>query len=192
MAGVYIGSNVVVGDNTILYPNVTVYRDCQIGKNCIIHAGSVIGADGFGYSHTREGEHIKICQNGKVIIEDDVEIGSNTSIDRAVFNATLIKKGTKIDNLVHIAHNCEIGEFSIVAGQTGFAGSVKCARNTVFGSQSGIAGHLEIAPFNTFAARSGVTKSIKASGGTYSGFPILEHKEWRKLQVKIRQLLKKG
>ena len=192
MAGAYIGSNVQVGDNTLIYPNVSIYRDCVIGADCIIHSGTVIGADGFGYSHTREGVHVKIHQNGNVVLEDDVEIGSNSSIDRAVFNSTIIKQGTKIDNLVHIAHNCEIGEYSIIAGQTGFAGSVKIARNTVFGSQSGIAGHLEIAPFNTFAARSGVTKSIKTSGGTYSGFPILEHKEWRKLQVKIRQLLKKG
>jgi UDP-3-O-[3-hydroxymyristoyl] glucosamine N-acyltransferase len=192
MAGAYIGSNVTIGDHTLVYPNVTIYRDCVVGSNCIIHAGTVIGADGFGYSHTKEGVHVKIHQNGNVVLEDDVEIGSNTSIDRAVFNSTLIKKGTKIDNLVHIAHNCEIGEYSIIAGQTGFAGSVSCGRNTVFGSQSGIAGHLSIAPFNTFAARSGVTKSIKESGGTYSGFPIMDHREWRRLQVKIKQLNQKG
>jgi UDP-3-O-[3-hydroxymyristoyl] glucosamine N-acyltransferase len=188
MAGVYVGSNAKVGNNTILYPNVTIYRDCIVGDDCIVHAGSAIGSDGFGYSHTRVGEHIKIYQNGNVTIENDVEIGANCSIDRAVFNSTLIKKGSKIDNLVHIAHNCEIGEYSIIAGQTGLAGSTKMGRNSVFGSQSGVAGHLEIAPFNTFAARSGVTKSIKESGKTYAGFPLMEHRLWLKTQAKISKL----
>jgi UDP-3-O-[3-hydroxymyristoyl] glucosamine N-acyltransferase len=188
MANVYIGSNVKIGKNSIIYPNVTIYRDCVIGDDCIIHAGTVIGSDGFGYSHTRTGEHIKIYQNGNVVIEDDVEIGANCAIDRAVFNSTIVKKGTKIDNLVHIAHNCEIGEYSIIAGQSGFAGSSKMGRNTVFGAQSGVAGHLEIAPFNTFAARSGVTKSIKSSGKTYSGFPLMEHRSWLRTQGKIAKL----
>ncbi len=188
MAGVYVGSNVVIGDNTILYPNVTIYRDCIIGANCTIHAGTVIGADGFGFSHTAMGEHIKIYQNGNVIIEDDVEIGANCAIDRAVFNSTLIKKGSKLDNFIHIAHNCEIGAHSIFVAQTGVGGSTKLGRNCVVSGQSAFSDHLDIAPFSTFTARSGVTKSIKESGGTYSGYPLMEHREWRRLQGKIAKL----
>ncbi|MFT7004578.1 MAG: UDP-3-O-[3-hydroxymyristoyl] glucosamine N-acyltransferase [Sulfurimonas sp.] len=188
MAGAYVGSNASIGNGTIIYPNAIIYRDCIVGNNCIVHAGTAIGGDGFGYSHTNIGEHIKIYQNGNVVIEDDVELGTNCSIDRAVFNSTIIKKGSKIDNLVHIAHNCIIGEYSILAGQTGLAGSSIMGRNTVFGAQSGVAGHLEIAPFNTFAARSGVTKSIKESGKVYAGFPLMEHRVWLKTQAKIAKL----
>lgn len=190
MAHVYVGSNAIVGDNTILYPSVTLYRDCKIGKDCIIHAGTVIGSDGFGFASNKLGEHKKIYHNGNVIIEDDVEIGSNTSIDRAVFGATIIKKGTRLDNLVHIAHNCEIGEYSVIAGQTGLAGSSKLGRSSVFGAQSGVAGHLEIAPFNTFAARTGVTKTIKESGKVFAGFPFMDHRSWLKIQGKIARLIK--
>ncbi|MFA6195111.1 MAG: UDP-3-O-(3-hydroxymyristoyl)glucosamine N-acyltransferase [Sulfurimonas sp.] len=188
MAGAYIGSNVTIGDGCVIYPNVTIYRDCVIGANCIIHAGTVIGADGFGFSHTATGEHIKIYQNGNVIIEDDVEIGANCAIDRAVFNATLIKKGSKLDNFIHIAHNCEIGAHSIFVAQTGVGGSTKLGRNCVVSGQSAFSDHLDIAPFSTFTARSGVTKSIKESGGTYSGYPLMEHREWRRLQGKIAKL----
>nr|WP_321265694.1 UDP-3-O-(3-hydroxymyristoyl)glucosamine N-acyltransferase [uncultured Sulfurimonas sp.] len=188
MAGSYIGSNTTVGDNTIIYPNVTIYRDCVIGKDCIIHSGTVIGADGFGFSHTKTGEHIKIYQNGNVIIEDDVEIGASCAIDRAVFNSTIIKKGVKLDNFIHIAHNCEIGEYSIFVAQTGVGGSTKLGRNCVVSGQSAFSDHLEIAPFSTFTARSGITKSIKESGGVYSGYPLMEHREWRRLQSKIAKL----
>ncbi len=188
MAGSYIGSNVIIKENTIIYPNVTIYRDCVIGANCIIHAGTIIGADGFGFSHTATGEHVKIYQNGNVIIEDDVEVGANCAIDRAVFNSTLIKRGSKLDNFIHIAHNCEIGEHSIFVAQTGVGGSTKLGRNCVVSGQSAFSDHLEIAPFSTFTARSGVTKSIKESGGTYSGYPLMEHREWRRLQSKIAKL----
>ena len=190
LAGVYVGSNAKIGDNTILYPNVVVYRDCIIGSNCIIHANTTIGCDGFGFATNKKGVHKKIYQNGNVVIEDDVEIGSNTSIDRAVFGTTLIKQGSRLDNLIHIAHNCEIGEYSVIAGQTGLAGSSKLGRSTVFGAQTGVAGHLEIAPFNTFAARTGVTKTIKESGKIFGGFPVIEQRTWLKLQVKIAKLLK--
>ena len=189
MAGAYVGSNAVVGDNTILYPNVVLYRDCKIGKNCIVHAGTVIGSDGFGFASNKLGQHKKIYHNGNVVIEDDVEIGSNTSIDRAVFGTTLIKKGSRLDNLIHIAHNCEVGAGSVIAGQTGLAGSSKLGQNTVLGAQSGVAGHLEIAPFNTFAARTGVTKTIKESGKVFAGFPFMEHRTWLKIQAKISKLL---
>ena len=190
MAGVYVGSNCVIGDNTILYPNVVVYRDCKIGNDCIIHANTTIGSDGFGFATNKMGEHTKIYQNGNVIIEDNVEIGSSTTIDRAVFKTTLIKKGVRIDNLVQIGHNCEIGEYAVLVSQTGIAGSSKLGRNVVMGGQSATSGHLEVAPFNTFAARSGITKSIKESGGTFAGFPLMEHKLWLKLQGKLARIIK--
>ena len=190
MSGVSISDNVEIGSNTLLYPNVVVYRDCKVGNNCIIHSGTIIGCDGFGFAHTKEGKHIKIYQNGNVVIENDVEIGSNTTIDRAVFGTTLIKDGVKIDNLVQIAHNCVIGEYSIIVGQVGISGSTVLGRNVVMGGQSATTGHLEIAAFTTIAARGGVTKSITEGGKTWAGFPLFEHRTWLKLQAKIARLLK--
>lgn len=190
LAHVYVGSNAVIGNNTVLYSGVVVYRDCKIGNDCMIHANSVIGSDGFGFATNTLGEHKKIYQNGNVIIENDVEIGSATTIDRAVFGSTIIKKGTRIDNLVQVGHNCEIGEYSVLVAQSGLAGSTKLGRNVVMGGQSATAGHIEIAPFTTCAARSGVTKSIKESGLTFGGFPLMEQKTWLKLQAKIARLLK--
>ncbi len=189
MAHVYVGANSVIGDNTILYPSVVVYRDCKIGNNCVIHANTTIGSDGFGFATNKMGEHNKIYQNGNVVIEDDVEIGSSTTIDRAAFATTLIKKGVRIDNLVQIGHNCIIGEYSVLVAQSGISGSTTMGRNVVMGGQSATAGHLTIAPFTTMAARSGVTKSIKESGVTFSGFPLMEHKLWLKLQAKIAKLI---
>jgi len=190
MPGVFVGDNVEIGKNTIIYPNVTVYRDCKIGQNCIIHAGTVIGSDGYGFAHTKDGKHIKIYQNGNVIIEDDVEIGANCTIDRAVFDSTIIKKGTKLDNLIQIGHNCEIGENVLMASQVGISGSSILGRNVVMGGQSATAGHLKIGDFAVIAARGGVTKSIEG-GKTYAGFPLMLHKEWLKLQAKLSQFLKK-
>lgn len=190
MANVYIGSNAEVGDNTVLYPNVVVYRDCKIGSDCMIHANTTIGSDGFGFATNRMGEHKKIYQNGNVVIEDDVEIGSSTTIDRAAFGTTFIKKGVRIDNLVQVGHNCVIGEYSVLVAQSGISGSTTMGRNVVMGGQSATAGHLEIAPFTTMAARSGVTKSIKQSGLIFAGFPLMEHKLWLKLQGKIARLIK--
>ena len=190
LAHVYIGTQTVIGDNTIIYPNVTVYRDCVIGNDCIIHANTTVGSDGFGFATNKLGQHKKIYQNGNVVIEDDVEIGSSTTIDRAVFGSTLLKTGVRIDNLVQIGHNCEIGEYSVFVAQSGSAGSTKLGRNVVVGGQSAFAGHLEIAPFSTFAARSGITNNIKDSGKTFGGFPLLEQRTWLKLQVKIARLLK--
>ncbi|HEX5330445.1 UDP-3-O-(3-hydroxymyristoyl)glucosamine N-acyltransferase [Sulfuricurvum sp.] len=188
MSGVYVGAEAVIGDDVILYPNVTIYRDCVIGNRVMIHAGSVIGSDGFGYAHTKMGEHIKLYQNGNVILEDDVEIGANTTVDCAVFGSTIIKQGSKIDNLVQIGHNCVIGEHSIMVSQSGLAGSTTLGRNVVMGGQSATAGHLTIAPFTTLAARSGVTKSITQKG-VYSGFPLMEHKLWLKMQAKLAKIL---
>jgi len=185
MSGVSIGGNVTIGENVTIYPNVTIYNDTQIGDNVTIHAGAVIGSDGFGYI----GEHVKIYHLGNVVIEEDVEIGANTTIDRGVFGSTIIKQGSKIDNLVQIGHNCEVGEYSIMVSQSGLAGSTKLGRNVVMGGQSAVAGHLSIAPFTQIAARGGVTKTIKESG-IYGGFPLMPQKTWLKLQAKIGRLLK--
>lgn len=188
MSGAYIGAETIIGDNVTLYPNVCVYRDTVIGNSVTIHAGTVIGSDGFGYAHTKTGEHVKLYQNGNVIIEEEVEIGANCTIDCAVFGSTLIKRGSKIDNLVQIGHNCVIGEHTILVSQVGLAGSTTLGRNVVMGGQSATAGHLSIAPFTTMAARSGVTKSI-TKGGVYSGFPLMEHKRWLKLQAKLAKMM---
>ncbi|MDX4035906.1 UDP-3-O-(3-hydroxymyristoyl)glucosamine N-acyltransferase [Aliarcobacter skirrowii] len=190
MAGSFIGDNVQIGNNTIIYPNVTVYRDCKIGSDCIIHSGTVIGSDGFGFANTKDGKYIKIYQNGNVIIGSDVEIGANCTIDRAVFKSTIIEDGVRIDNLVHIAHNCKIGKGSVLVTQVGIAGSTTLQPYVVMGAQSGAAGHLEIAAFSTIAARGGVTKTIKEPKKTWAGFPLIEHRNWLKLQGKISNLLK--
>jgi len=190
MAGVYVGSGCEIGDDTILYPNVVIYRDCSIGTGCIVHAGAVIGSDGFGFASNKQGKHNKIYHNGNVVVEDDVEIGANTTIDRAVFGTTHIQQGSRLDNLIQVGHNCVFGQGSVAAAQSGFAGSTVVGASNVFGAQSGTAGHLEIAPYNRFAARSGVTKSIKESGKTFAGFPLMDHKLWLKMQGKIARLIK--
>ena len=189
-ANAFIGEDVSIGEGSIIYPNVSIYNDVEIGKNCTIHANSVIGSDGFGYAHTSEGAHIKIYHNGKAVLEDNVEIGANSCVDRAVFGQTLIKEGTKIDNLVQIGHNVEIGARCILVSQSGVSGSTKLGRNVVMGGQSATAGHLEIGDFATIAARGGVTKSIKG-GEVYSGFPLIKHKDWLKLQAKISKFFNK-
>ena len=190
MPGAYIGRGAVIGDNTIIHSNVSVYHECSVGSDCIIHANSVIGSDGFGFATSKLGTHTKLYQNGNVVIEDDVELGAGVTVDRAVFGTTLIKEGVRMDNLIHIGHNCVIGEYSVLVAQSGVAGSTKLGRNVVVGGQSAFAGHLEVAPFTNFAARSGITKSITESGKTFGGFPLMEQKQWLKLQVKIARLLK--
>ncbi len=186
---VTIGQNVCIGKNSIIYPNVTIYGNTKIGQNCILQAGVVLGSDGFGYAHTDSGKHIKIYHNGNVILEDDVEIGSNSTVDRAVFGSTIIKKGTKIDNLVQIGHNCELGVNCIMVSQSGLAGSTKLGRNVIMGGQSATAGHLSIGDFAVIAARGGVTKTLEG-GKTYGGFPLMLQKEWLKKQAKITNFLK--
>lgn len=189
--GAFIGEEVEIGEGSIIHPNVTLYNDTKIGQGCIIHAGAVIGADGFGYAHTKSGAHIKIHHNGHVVLNDNVEIGANSAVDRAVFSITLIKSGTKIDNLVQVGHNCEIGAQSIIVSQAGVSGSTKLGQNVVMGGQSATAGHLEIGDFATIAARGGVTKSIQG-GKVYSGFPLMIHSDWLKLQAKIAKYFKKN
>ncbi len=190
MPGCYIGDDTVIGDGTLIYPNVTLYSRTVIGKRCIIHAGTVIGSDGYGFAHTKDGKHVKLHQLGNVVIGDDVEIGANCAIDRGTLDSTIIKEGAKLDNLVHVAHNCEVGEYSLITGQVGLSGSTKLGRNVVMGGQSGTAGHLEIGPFATIAARGGVTKSIEGSK-TYAGFPLMEHKKWLRLNAMLSRLLEK-
>lgn len=156
----YIGDDVTIGDNVTIYPHVTIYKECVVGNSCIIHAGAVIGADGFGFAPEGDG-YSKIPQLGYVILEDDVEIGANTCIDRAVMGATTIRKGVKLDNLIQIAHNVEIGENTVMASQGGISGSTKIGKHCVFGGQVGIAGHLNIADHVTMAGKTGVLGNIK-------------------------------
>ena len=189
MAGCYLGDNVTVGSGTLLHPNVTLYHHTKIGAECIIHSGTVIGCDGYGFAHTKRGEHVKIYQNGNVVVEDNVEIGANCAIDRAVFGSTYIRKGTKLDNLIQIAHNCDVGEHSLCAAQVGLAGSTTLGRNVVMGGQSATAGHLKVGDFATIAGKGGVTKSLEG-GKTYAGFPAIDHKMWLRMQAMMAGLLK--
>lgn len=189
MSGVCVGENVLIKQGTCVHPNVVIYDNTIIGKNCTLLANSVIGSDGFGYAHTKEGLHVKIIHSGNVILEDDVDIGAGSTVDRGVFDQTIIKKNTKIDNLVQIGHNCHLGEGCIIVSQVGLSGSTKLGRGVVMGGQSATSGHLSIGDFATIAARGGVSKSLEG-GKTYSGFPLLLHKDWLKLQAKILKFFK--
>ena len=184
MPGVVIGANVKIGKNTKIYPNVVIYDETIIGDNCSIQAGVIIGSDGYGYAHTQMGEHIKVHHTGNVVIEDDVEIGANTTIDRAVFGTTKIGKNTKIDNLVQIGHNCELGQSCIIVAQAGIAGSSTFGRNVVMGGQAASAGHVTVGDFAQLAARSGITRSIEG-GKIYGGFPLMLQKDWLKTQLRM-------
>lgn len=190
MPNAVIMDNVVIGANCTIYPNVVIYRDCIIGDNVAIHAGSVIGSDGFGYAHTKTGEHIKIEHFGNVVIEDNVEIGANVTIDRAVFESTIIKKGTKIDNLVQLGHNCIVGEYSLIVAQVGLAGSTTTGRNVVFGGQAGTGGHIHIGDFVQVAGRGAVGKNLPPNT-KWGGHPLTELNEWQRMWVKLRKLTRK-
>lgn len=187
MPNAVICDNVSIGDNSIIYPNVVIYKDSIIGSNVAIHAGSIIGSDGFGYAHNALGEHKKIEHFGNVIIEDDVEIGANVTIDRAVFESTIIKRGAKIDNLVQLGHNCIIGEHSILVSQVGFAGSTTTGRNVVCGGQVGTGGHIHIGDFVQVAGRGAVGKNLPPNT-KWGGHPLMELNEWQKMQIKLRKL----
>lgn len=184
----YIADNVKLGDNVTLFPGVTVYFDCIIGNNVIIHSGSVIGSDGFGFAPKPDGTYNKIPQIGNVIIEDDVEIGSNTTIDRATMGSTIIRKGTKLDNLVQIAHNVEIGENTVIAAQTGIAGSTKLENNVMLGGQVGIVGHISIAKGTQVQAQSGVSRPIKIEGKKWAGSPALPYGSNMRSNVVVSRL----
>ena len=185
---VSIGKNVHIGDNCIIYPGVVIYKDTVIGNNVIIHANAVIGADGFGHAPQADGTYKAIPQLGNVVIEDDVSIGANATIDRATMGSTIIRKGVKLDNLVQIAHNVEIGANTAIAAQTGISGSTKIGENCLIGGQVGIAGHISIAPRTIITGQSGVTKSIKTPGQTMGGFPATNNVDNLKRSALIRQL----
>lgn len=185
---VSIGKNVQIGNNCIIYPGVVIYKDTIIGNNVIIHANAVIGADGFGHAPQADGTFKTIPQLGNVVIEDDVSIGSNTTIDRATMGSTIIRKGVKLDNLVQIAHNVEIGANTAIAAQTGISGSTKIGENCLIGGQVGVAGHLSVAPKTIITGRTGVTKSIKETGQTLGGYPAMNNAEFLKRSALIRRL----
>jgi UDP-3-O-[3-hydroxymyristoyl] glucosamine N-acyltransferase len=202
----YIGPNVTIGDNSRIYPNcyiadnvsignnvtffsgVKIYFDCKIGNDIIIHSGAVIGGDGFGFAPTGDGSYQKISQIGNVIIEDNVEIGANTTIDRATMGSTIIRKGVKLDNLIQIAHNVEIDENTVVAAQTGISGSTKVGKNVIIGGQAGIVGHINIPNGTQLQAKTGLSKSIKEEGQRWAGAPATPYSEHMRSQVVLTRL----
>lgn len=184
---VCIGEKVRIGNNTQMYPHSVVYHGCKVGERCILHAGSVIGADGFGFEPTAEG-YKKIPQIGIAIIEDDVEIGANACVDRAVMGETIIRRGTKIDNLVQIGHNCEVGSHTVMSAQVGVAGSTKVGQWCMFGGQVGVAGHATIADGTQAGAQSGIPNSVKKPNQQLMGSPAIEPRTWWKAQAIVKQL----
>ncbi len=185
---VYIGENVSIGDNCILYPNVTVNAHCTIGSNCILHSGAVIGSDGFGFAPIEDGTFHKIPQLGNVIIEDNCEIGANTCVDRATMGSTIIRKGVKLDNLIQVAHNVEIGEHTVIAAQTGISGSTKIGHHNMIGGQVGFVGHIVVAPYTKINAQSAVASNIRKEGLILSGSPVIDIKQHFKATVVYKNL----
>lgn len=183
----YIGENVVIGDGTVVHPGATIYAECKIGSNCIIHAGVIIGADGFGFAPDENGEYQKVPQIGNVILEDNVEVGSNTTIDRATMGSTIIRRGVKIDNLCQIAHNVEIGRNTAMAAQVGIAGSAKIGEHVMIGGQAGISGHLHIADGTKIVAQSGIPSSVKKAN-TLMGSPGIPIDDFKKSYFGFRKL----
>lgn len=183
----YIGDNVRIGDNTILYSGVKIYYNCVVGSDCILHAGVVVGSDGFGFEPDAKGVNQKLPQIGNVIIEDDVEIGANTTVDRAMMGSTIIRRNAKIDNLVQVAHNVEVGESTFLCSQVGIAGSSKIGGHCILAGQVGVAGHLEIADNCVFGAQSGIPSSVRKAG-MYQGSPIIDAMNWRRSVVGFKQL----
>lgn len=186
--GCHIGDNASVGKNTIIYAGVKIYDSCTIADNVIIHSGTIIGSDGFGFAPQKDGTYKKIPQIGNVVIEDNVEIGSNTTIDRATMGSTVIRKGVKLDNLIQIAHNVEIGENTVIAAQTGISGSTKIGKNCVIGGQVGIVGHIQIADFTSINAQSGLAKSVTTPNTALTGSPAYDYKSSLKSQAIFRNL----
>ena len=183
----YVGDNVQIGDNTILYSGVKIYYNCIVGKDCILHAGVVVGSDGFGFEPDTQGINQKLPQIGNVIIEDDVEIGANTTIDRAMMGSTIIRKNVKIDNLVQVAHNVEVGDSTFMCAQVGIAGSTKVGKHCILAGQVGVAGHITIADNCVFGAQSGIGNHVKKAG-MYQGSPIIDAMNWRRSVVGFKQL----
>lgn len=183
----FVGDNVTIGDNTILFAGARIYSESEIGKNCVIHSGTIIGSDGFGFAPNNDGTYAKIPQIGNVIIEDDVEIGACTTVDRATLGSTVIRKGVKLDNQIQIAHNVEVGENTVIASQTGVAGSTKIGKNCVIGGQVGIVGHITIGDNVRIQAQSGVGKSVK-EGEVIQGSPAMGYNDFSKSYVFFRKL----
>ena len=184
----FVGDNVRIGDNTILHAGVKIYHDCVLGKNISVHAGSVIGSDGFGFAPQQDGSFKKVPQIGNVIIEDWVEIGANATIDRATIGSTLVKSGAKLDNLIQIAHNVEVGNNTVIAAQAGVSGSTKLGNNVMIGGQAGIVGHITIADGSKINAQSGVSKSIKSPNTAVTGSPAFEYTSALRSQAVNRNL----
>ena len=186
--GVFLGENVKVGDNSILHAGVKIYKDCILGKNVIIHAGTVIGSDGFGFAPATDGSFKKIPQIGNVVLEDYVEIGANTTVDRATMGSTIIKAGAKLDNLIQVGHNAEIGNNTVIAAQSGVSGSTKIGNNVMIGGQAGIVGHITIADGSKINAQSGVSKSLKNPNSIVTGSPAYEYTAALRSQAISRKL----
>lgn len=185
---VYVGDNVTIGDNTILYPGVKIYANCKIGSHCVMHAGAVLGSDGFGFAPQKDGTYKTIPQVGNVIVEDHVDIGANTTVDCATFESTIIKCGVKLDNLVQIAHNVEVGNNTVIAAQAGISGSTTIGKNCVIAGQVGVVGHITVGDKITLAAQSGLSKSAGKEGAVFLGSPAFEIADYRKSYVIFRKL----
>lgn len=182
----YIGQHAVIGEGSTVYSNATIREHCKLGKRCIVHSSAVVGSDGFGFT-TKDGVHTKVPQVGNVILGDDVEIGAHVGIDRATIGSTVIGNGTKIDNLVHIGHNCNIGTGNIIVAQTGISGSTTTGSNVTFGGQTGTVGHINIGGNSVFAARSGIIGNTP-EGVFYAGFPARPHQEWLRAEAHMKHL----
>jgi UDP-3-O-[3-hydroxymyristoyl] glucosamine N-acyltransferase len=185
---VYIGDNVQIGDNTTIFAGAKLYANTIVGANCIVHAGVVLGSDGFGFAPQPDGSYKAVPQIGNVVLEDDVNIGANTTIDCATMGSTVIRKGTKIDNLVQVAHNVEVGQHTVIASQTGISGSSKIGNQCVIAGQVGIVGHISIADKTTIGAQSGVSKSVKETGTIIQGSPAFDYKQNLKAITVFRKL----
>jgi UDP-3-O-[3-hydroxymyristoyl] glucosamine N-acyltransferase len=185
-----VGDHVKIGEGSILHPGVKVYEGCEIGSHCVIHAGAVVGADGFGFAPNQDNNYEKVPQVGKVILEDHVEIGANTTVDRATMGATILRKGVKLDNLVMIAHNVDVDENTVIAAQSGISGSTKVGKNCMFGGQVGLIGHINIASGVKIAAQSGITKDIKEEGIVIQGSPAFEFGPYQRSYLLFRNLPK--
>lgn len=186
--GVFLGDNVIIGDNSVILPGVKIYHDCIVGKNVTIHAGTVIGGDGFGFAPQPDGSYKKVPQIGNVVVEDFVEIGSNSCIDRATIGSTIIRSGAKLDNLLQIAHNVEVGNNTVIAAQAGISGSTKIGNNVQIGGQAGIVGHIVIADGTRINAQSGVSKSIKTPNSAVTGSPAADYTSTLRSQAVTRNL----
>lgn len=183
----YIGHGAEIGQNTTIYAGAKIYHACKVGNNCIIHAGAVIGADGFGFAPEKDGSYSKIPQMGRVVIADNVEIGANTTVDRATMGQTVVGRGTKLDNLIQVAHNVEIGQNTVIASQTGIAGSTKVGSNCMIGGQVGFAGHINVGNHVNIGAQSGIHANV-SDGDTLMGYPAIPARQWMMMSARLTHI----